>query len=71
MIFQEPMTSLNPVHTALDQVVEVLMLHRPEIPRSERRARGRAAAGGGGDPRPRRAGRRATPSSSPAACGSG
>ena len=37
MIFQEPMTSLNPVHTALDQVVEVLKLHRPEIPRGERR----------------------------------
>jgi peptide/nickel transport system ATP-binding protein len=38
MIFQEPMTSLNPVHTALDQVVEVLKLHRPEIPRGERAA---------------------------------
>jgi len=38
MIFQEPMTSLNPVHTALDQVVEVLKLHRPEIPRGDRRA---------------------------------
>jgi peptide/nickel transport system ATP-binding protein len=38
MIFQEPMTSLNPVHTALDQVVEVLALHRPDIP-----PRGRAA----------------------------
>ena len=38
MIFQEPMTSLNPVHTALDQVVEVLRLHRPEVPGSERRA---------------------------------
>ncbi len=38
MIFQEPMTSLNPVHTALDQVEEVLKLHRPEILRSERRA---------------------------------
>jgi peptide/nickel transport system ATP-binding protein len=38
MIFQEPMTSLNPVHTALDQIVEVLKLHRPEIPRGERRA---------------------------------
>jgi peptide/nickel transport system ATP-binding protein len=37
MIFQEPMTSLNPVHTALDQVVEVLELHRPDIPRGERR----------------------------------
>jgi len=38
MIFQEPMTSLNPVHTALDQVEEVLALHRPEIPRSGRKA---------------------------------
>jgi peptide/nickel transport system ATP-binding protein len=37
MIFQEPMTSLNPVHTALDQVVEVLKLHRPDIPRGGRR----------------------------------
>ena len=38
MIFQEPMTSLNPVHTALDQVMEVLKLHRPELPRGDRRA---------------------------------
>jgi peptide/nickel transport system ATP-binding protein len=38
MIFQEPMTSLNPVHTALDQVEEVLALHRPEIPRGGRKA---------------------------------
>ena len=38
MIFQEPMTSLNPVHTALDQVVEVLALHRPEIPQGGRKA---------------------------------
>jgi peptide/nickel transport system ATP-binding protein len=38
MIFQEPMTSLNPVHTALDQVVEVLRLHRPDVPASSRRA---------------------------------
>jgi len=27
MIFQEPMTSLNPVHTCGEQIVEVLMLH--------------------------------------------
>ena len=28
MIFQEPMTSLNPVYTVGDQVGEVIMLHR-------------------------------------------
>jgi len=38
MVFQEPMTSLNPVHTALDQVVEVLRLHRADVPARERRA---------------------------------
>jgi peptide/nickel transport system ATP-binding protein len=32
------MTSLNPVHTAINQVVEVLKLHRPEIPRGDRQA---------------------------------
>ncbi len=36
MIFQEPMTSLNPVHTAADQIMEVLKLHRPDVPRSGR-----------------------------------
>jgi oligopeptide/dipeptide ABC transporter ATP-binding protein len=36
MIFQEPMTSLNPVHSAADQIVEVLKLHRPDVPRNER-----------------------------------
>jgi len=28
MVFQEPMTSLNPVYTVGDQIMEVLMLHR-------------------------------------------
>jgi peptide/nickel transport system ATP-binding protein len=37
MIFQEPMTALNPVHTAGDQIDEVLELHRSEI---EKKARG-------------------------------
>ena len=34
MIFQEPMTSLNPVLTVGDQIMEVLRLHR-RLPRSE------------------------------------
>ena len=28
MIFQEPMTSLNPLHTIESQIVEILQLHR-------------------------------------------
>ena len=29
MIFQEPMTSLNPAYTIGDQLIEALQLHRP------------------------------------------
>ena len=38
MVFQEPMTALNPVHTVGHQVDEVLRLHR-RMGRAERRAR--------------------------------
>ena len=38
MIFQEPMTSLNPVFTVGEQVAESVMLHR-EVSRGEARAR--------------------------------
>jgi peptide/nickel transport system ATP-binding protein len=38
MVFQEPMTCLNPVHTAATQIVEVLRLHRPDVRRRERQA---------------------------------
>jgi peptide/nickel transport system ATP-binding protein len=37
MVFQEPMTCLNPVHTALAQVEEVLKLHRPDVRPRDRR----------------------------------
>jgi len=39
MIFQDPMTSLNPTHTVGDQIMEVLDLHFPGMSRSEKIAR--------------------------------
>ncbi|WP_020146295.1 ABC transporter ATP-binding protein [Thioalkalivibrio sp. ALJ15] len=39
MIFQEPMTSLNPVLTVGDQIDEVLRLHRPQMTPAEREVR--------------------------------
>lgn len=37
MIFQEPMTALNPVHTIEQQLGEVFQLHKPELDRRKRR----------------------------------
>jgi peptide/nickel transport system ATP-binding protein len=39
MIFQEPMTCLNPVFTVGEQIVEALALHRPDIRAEEARDR--------------------------------
>lgn len=39
MIFQEPMTSLNPVQTIGEQLNETLQIHRPELDATEREAR--------------------------------
>lgn len=39
MIFQEPMTSLNPVMRIGEQLEEVLNCHQPGMPRAEKRAR--------------------------------
>nr|WP_274520616.1 MULTISPECIES: dipeptide ABC transporter ATP-binding protein [Ectothiorhodospira] len=39
MIFQEPMTSLNPVFPVGDQIVEVLKLHQPQLSDAEARER--------------------------------
>jgi len=35
MVFQEPLTALNPVYTVGDQIEEALLVHRPEAPYSE------------------------------------
>jgi peptide/nickel transport system ATP-binding protein len=43
MIFQEPMSSLNPVFTVGDQIIETLMLHRPGIRYEDARAQTLAA----------------------------
>ncbi len=43
MIFQEPMTSLNPVFTIGDQIIEALQMHTPEMNYSEARQRAIAA----------------------------
>ena len=39
MIFQEPMTSLNPVQTIGEQLEEVLLIHRPDLDQTARRQR--------------------------------
>ena len=43
MIFQEPMTSLNPVHTVGFQITEGIRAHEPHVGKAELRERGIAA----------------------------
>lgn len=39
MIFQEPLTALNPLHTIERQMAEAIRIHNPTLPRSDVRAR--------------------------------
>ena len=70
MIFQEPMTSLNPVFTVGDQIAEAVLVHQKTSREQAQEARGRDARAG----RHPAAGDRATAPTRtrcPAACASG
>lgn len=54
MIFQEPMTSLNPVFTVGNQIEEVLGLHQKELSKVERREKAINLLGQVGIPSPER-----------------
>ena len=47
MIFQDPMTSLNPVMTVGEQILEVIRNHHPELSRQEAEKTGGRYVGNG------------------------
>ena len=69
MIFQDPMTSLNPVHTIGGQLVEAVLLHK-DVSRKAAQARALELLRQVGIPRAERARSTTTRTSSPAACAS-
>ena len=69
MIFQEPMTALNPVFTIGFQIIETLRTHFEMGPADGAGTRARAAAARR-DPEPRDAGSTPTRTSCPAVSGS-
>jgi oligopeptide/dipeptide ABC transporter ATP-binding protein len=53
MVFQEPMTSLSPVHTVRSQIMEAVRLHCPELDKGEAEERALDALDRVGIPRPK------------------
>jgi peptide/nickel transport system ATP-binding protein len=54
MVFQDPMTSFNPVYRVGDQLVEAIQAHRPQVSRSDARERAVGLLGSVGLPDPER-----------------
>jgi oligopeptide/dipeptide ABC transporter ATP-binding protein len=54
MVFQDPMTSLNPVYRVGDQIVEAIRAHRPELSKAEARQRAVGLLDSVGIPEPQR-----------------
>ena len=69
MVFQDPLTSLNPLYRIGDQIVETIRTHA-NVSASAARERGDRPAPGGRHPGRRRRASTATRTSSPAACAS-
>ena len=69
MIFQDPMTSLNPVHTIGNQIVEAIVLHH-DVSKNEARGRAIELLKLVGIPRAETRHRRLSRTSSPAVCAS-